>query len=109
MSAARCSDEQDVAAPVSSREPTSRNLGGVHEPSCATAAARTRARAMRGWTSREPPWSRGSACRVCPGRVLVASTGVIGVDLSLEKVTHGVSQALAALSPDGHRNAMSRS
>ena len=41
-----------------------------------------------------------------PEEVLVASTGVIGVDLSLEKVTHGVSQAMAALSPDGHRDAM---
>jgi glutamate N-acetyltransferase/amino-acid N-acetyltransferase len=37
--------------------------------------------------------------------VLVASTGVIGVDLSLQKVQEGVTQALAALSRDAHRNA----
>jgi len=43
-------------------------------------------------------------CR--PEEVLVASTGVIGVDLSLQKVTDGVVKALAALSDDGHHNAM---
>jgi glutamate N-acetyltransferase/amino-acid N-acetyltransferase len=37
--------------------------------------------------------------------VLVASTGVIGVDLSLQKVTDGVTKALAALSRDAHHNA----
>jgi glutamate N-acetyltransferase/amino-acid N-acetyltransferase len=41
-----------------------------------------------------------------PEEVLVASTGVIGVDLSLEKVQDGVTQAIAALSRDAHRNAM---
>ena len=48
--------------------------------------------------------ARQLGCR--PEEVLVASTGVIGVDLSLEKVTAGVSQALAAMTSDGHRNAM---
>jgi glutamate N-acetyltransferase/amino-acid N-acetyltransferase len=43
-------------------------------------------------------------CR--PEEVLVASTGVIGVDLSLQKVTDGVTKALAALNHDGHYNAM---
>jgi glutamate N-acetyltransferase/amino-acid N-acetyltransferase len=43
-------------------------------------------------------------CR--PEEVLVASTGVIGVDLSLQKVTDGVSKALGVLSDDGHRDAM---
>jgi hypothetical protein len=38
--------------------------------------------------------------------VLVASTGVIGVDLSLQKVQDGVTTALAALSRDAHRNAL---
>ena len=38
--------------------------------------------------------------------VLVASTGVIGVDLSLDKVKDGVAKALAALTSDGHHNAM---
>jgi glutamate N-acetyltransferase/amino-acid N-acetyltransferase len=41
-----------------------------------------------------------------PEEVLVASTGVIGVDLSLQKVKDGVTAALAALSRDAHRNAM---
>jgi glutamate N-acetyltransferase/amino-acid N-acetyltransferase len=41
-----------------------------------------------------------------PEEVLVASTGVIGVDLSLQKVTDGVSKALAALSTEGHHDAM---
>jgi glutamate N-acetyltransferase / amino-acid N-acetyltransferase len=43
-------------------------------------------------------------CR--PEEVLVASTGVIGVDLNLDKVTNGVSQAIAGLHRDGHGNAM---
>ena len=43
-------------------------------------------------------------CR--PEEVLVASTGVIGVDLSLQKVKDGVRKALAALSCDAHYNAM---
>jgi glutamate N-acetyltransferase/amino-acid N-acetyltransferase len=41
-----------------------------------------------------------------PEEVLVASTGVIGVDLSLEKVTDGVSRAADSLSRDHHYNAM---
>ncbi len=43
-------------------------------------------------------------CR--PEEVLVASTGVIGVDLSLEKVTNGVTKAAAGLSRDEHHNAV---
>jgi glutamate N-acetyltransferase/amino-acid N-acetyltransferase len=43
-------------------------------------------------------------CR--PEEVLVASTGVIGVDLSLQKVTDGVTKAVAALSANGHHDAM---
>ena len=43
-------------------------------------------------------------CR--PEEVLVASTGVIGVDLNLEKVQQGATQAIAALSGDAHHNAM---
>jgi glutamate N-acetyltransferase/amino-acid N-acetyltransferase len=41
-----------------------------------------------------------------PEEVLVASTGVIGVDLSLAKVQDGITQAMSALSRDAHRNAM---
>jgi glutamate N-acetyltransferase/amino-acid N-acetyltransferase len=48
--------------------------------------------------------ARQLGCR--PEEVLVASTGVIGVDLSLDKVKDGVSKALAALTSDGHHNGM---
>jgi glutamate N-acetyltransferase/amino-acid N-acetyltransferase len=41
-----------------------------------------------------------------PEEVLVASTGVIGVDLSLQKVQDGVTKALAVLSRNAHHNAM---
>jgi glutamate N-acetyltransferase / amino-acid N-acetyltransferase len=43
-------------------------------------------------------------CR--PEEVLVASTGVIGVDLSLQKVRDGAAKALAALSRDSHYDAL---
>ena len=48
--------------------------------------------------------ARQVGCR--PEEVLVASTGVIGVDLSLQKVKDGVTAALATLSRDAHRNAL---
>src|SRR3990170_3794305 len=48
--------------------------------------------------------ARQMKCR--PEEVLVASTGVIGVDLSLQKVQDGVMKALAVLSRDAHHNAM---
>lgn len=41
-----------------------------------------------------------------PEEVLVASTGVIGVDLNLQKVQDGVTKALAVLSREAHHNAM---
>lgn len=43
-------------------------------------------------------------CR--PEEVLVASTGVIGVDLSLQKVQDGVTKALGELSREAHHNAL---
>ena len=43
-------------------------------------------------------------CR--PEEVLVASTGVIGVDLDLNKVKSGVTAAAAGLSRNGHHDAM---
>ena len=48
--------------------------------------------------------ARQVGCR--PEEVLVASTGVIGVDLDLNKVTTGVTMAAAALSRDSHHNAL---
>jgi glutamate N-acetyltransferase/amino-acid N-acetyltransferase len=41
-----------------------------------------------------------------PEEVLVASTGVIGVELNLQKIQDGVTKAVAALSRDAHYNAM---
>jgi glutamate N-acetyltransferase/amino-acid N-acetyltransferase len=41
-----------------------------------------------------------------PEEVLVASTGVIGTDLSLEKVTSGAANAASALSREGHHDAV---
>jgi glutamate N-acetyltransferase / amino-acid N-acetyltransferase len=48
--------------------------------------------------------ARHLGCRT--EEVLVASTGVIGVSLDLEKVQDGVTKAIAALSRDANRNAM---
>jgi glutamate N-acetyltransferase / amino-acid N-acetyltransferase len=48
--------------------------------------------------------ARQLRCR--PEEVLVASTGVIGVNLSLEKVQKGISDALGVLSREAHRDAM---
>ena len=48
--------------------------------------------------------ARQLRCR--PEEVLVASTGVIGVDLSLEKVQKGISDALGMLSREAHHEAM---
>lgn len=48
--------------------------------------------------------ARHLGCR--PEEVLVASTGVIGVDLDLQKVQQGVTQALAVRSREAHHNAM---
>jgi glutamate N-acetyltransferase/amino-acid N-acetyltransferase len=48
--------------------------------------------------------ARQVGCR--PEEVLVASTGVIGIDLDLEKVTNGVAAAARELSRDGHHNAL---
>jgi glutamate N-acetyltransferase/amino-acid N-acetyltransferase len=48
--------------------------------------------------------ARHVGCR--PDEVLVASTGVIGVDLSLQKVKDGVTKALATLSRDAHHKAL---
>jgi glutamate N-acetyltransferase/amino-acid N-acetyltransferase len=47
--------------------------------------------------------ARTIGCR--PEEVLVASTGVIGVDLDLGKVVSGVAAAAAALSRNGHQDA----
>ena len=48
--------------------------------------------------------ARHVGCRA--DEVLVASTGVIGVDLSLQKVKEGVTKALATLSRSAHHKAL---
>jgi glutamate N-acetyltransferase/amino-acid N-acetyltransferase len=64
---------------------------------CANAATGERgmadAREMAAATARE------LGCR--PNDVVVASTGVIGVPLPMDKVRAGITQAIAALSPEG--------
>ena len=79
----RVHDEQDAwRRRCSSPARTSNTPADGQEPSSATADARTRARATRAWRSRARPWSSSLASVGCrPEEVLVASTGVIGVDL----------------------------
>jgi glutamate N-acetyltransferase / amino-acid N-acetyltransferase len=96
-----------IAAPVVvSRENLERSNGHVRAIVCNSGCANacTGDAGMDVARSTVDFVARQLGCR--PEEVLVASTGVIGVDLSLEKVTAGVSQALAALTSDGHRNAM---
>jgi len=46
-----------------------------------------------------------AALGCAPERILVASTGVIGVQLDREKITRGIGAAAARLSRDGHTDA----
>ncbi len=82
-----------IAAPVVvSREQSRANLAAVPAQSSATAAAQTHARGTQGMQvarSTVEFVARHIGCR--PEEVLVASTGVIGVDLDLDKVTRGVA------------------
>ena len=43
---------------------------------------------------------------IAPQTVLVSSTGIIGVNLPMDKVSDGIRRAAAALSADGHEEAM---
>ncbi len=73
----------------------------VTNSGCANACTGARgladAREMAGLTA------AGLGC--VPSEVLVASTGVIGVNLDMSAVTRGIPDALAALSRDGHADA----
>ena len=60
---------------------------------CTGADGMEHAAAMTAFTS------RGLSCR--PVEVLVASTGVIGVKLDIEKVRRGIENAIGSLSPTG--------
>ena len=96
-----------VAAPVVVSRDNLRLSGGlaraiVCNSGCANAC--TGAAGMEVSRSTVHFVARELGCR--PEEVLVASTGVIGVDLDAEKVTAGVRAAAAALSRDGHRDAL---
>jgi len=56
--------------------------------------------------ARQMAEAAAGAARCAPHEVLVASTGVIGMPLSIEKVRAGVADASAALSASGSDNAM---
>ena len=56
--------------------------------------------------ARQMAEAAAGAARCAPHEVLVASTGVIGMPLSIDKVRAGVADASAALSASGSDNAM---
>jgi glutamate N-acetyltransferase/amino-acid N-acetyltransferase len=96
-----------VAAPVIvSRENLEKSKGRVRAIVCNSGCANACTGDAGMQVARETVdfVARQLGCR--PEEVLVASTGVIGVDLSLQKVTEGVSKAVAALNDDGHHDAM---
>jgi glutamate N-acetyltransferase/amino-acid N-acetyltransferase len=91
-----------IAAPVTvSREHLARSGGRIRvivvNSGCANAA--TGAAGLR--VAREMAEAAGDAISCPPDQVLVASTGVIGVLLDIDKVRAGVSSASAVLSADG--------
>ena len=105
--AALFTTNQVQAAPVTvSREHLARSGGCVAavlvNSGCANAC--TGADGLR--VARES--SRALAARMgcSPDHVLIASTGVIGVALSLEKVRSGIERAHSALAADGHAAAL---
>jgi glutamate N-acetyltransferase/amino-acid N-acetyltransferase len=51
--------------------------------------------------AREMTTITGAALGIDAGRVLVASTGVIGVKLKMKNVARGIDEAVRSLSPDG--------
>ena len=96
-----------VAAPiVVSREHLARSGGRaaaiVVNAGCANACT-----GAAGLTvARQMAEAAAGAARCTPQEVLVASTGVIGMPLSIDKVRAGVAEASAALSATGSDNAM---
>jgi glutamate N-acetyltransferase/amino-acid N-acetyltransferase len=95
-----------VAAPVVvSRDNLERSGGRAHAIVCNSGCANacTGDAGLQVARSTVEFVARQLGCR--PEEVLVASTGVIGVDLDLDKVMTGVTAATAALSRDSHHNA----
>ena len=96
-----------VAAPVQvSRDHLARSGGRaaaiVVNAGCANACTGEAGLAV----ARQMAEAAADAARCAPHEVLVASTGVIGVPLSIDKIRAGVTDASAALSPTGSDNAM---
>ena len=96
-----------VAAPVIvSREHLAKSGGRaaaiVVNAGCANACTGEAGLAV----ARQMAEAAAAAARCAPHEVLVASTGVIGMPLSIEKVRAGVADASAALSTSGSDNAM---
>ena len=96
-----------VAAPVVvSRDNLERSGGRAHAIVCNSGCANacTGDAGLQVARSTVDFVARQLGCR--PEEVLVASTGVIGVDLDLNKVMTGVTAAAAALARDNHHDAM---
>lgn len=55
--------------------------------------------------AREMAAEAAKALQIKPAEVFVASTGIIGVELPMDKVKEGIAKAAAALSVDGERDA----
>jgi glutamate N-acetyltransferase/amino-acid N-acetyltransferase len=96
-----------VAAPVQiSREHLARSGGRaaaiVVNAGCANACTGEAGLAV----AHQMAAAAADAAQCAPHEVLVASTGVIGMPLSIEKVRAGVADASAALSTSGSDNAM---
>ena len=64
------------------------------------------AQEIKGWAdAREMAAEAAKALGVDASEVFVASTGVIGVELPMDKVKQGIAKAAAELSVDGEKNA----
>ena len=105
--AALFTTNQVQAAPVTvSREHLARSGGCVAavlvNSGCANAC--TGADGLR--VARESARALAARMGCSPDHVLIASTGVIGVGLSLEKVRSGIERAHSALAADGHAAAL---
>ncbi len=80
--------------------------GGKAHAICANAGCANACTGDRGMeNARAMAKAAADAVGCAPGEVIVASTGVIGVQLPMEKVTAGVKAAAAELAEDGSVNA----
>ena len=91
-----------IAAPVIvSRDHLSRS-GGVMEAIVVNSGCANACTGEDGLAdAREMTTITGAALGTDAGRILVASTGVIGVKLNMRNVARGIDEAVRSLSPDG--------